>query len=111
MLRIFTLTLITAIMPIVAFAQSAPICAAVQPCDSDYNLFDEYANPEGACFDVYVSRCLQEKVTATSNELKFCQFDKKDLEGQLANADQDALIKSLKSKLKKTRRKLRRARK
>ena len=108
MLKVFTLTIMTAMMPVVAFAQTepnfGPICAAVQPCDTEYNLLDEYADPEGACFDVYVSRCLQEKVTATSNELRLCEFSKKDLESQLV----DEL--DLKFKLKKIRRKFRKLR-
>ena len=107
---IFLLALLTAIMPALVIAEDGVICAAVQPCDTQYNLLDEYADATSACFDVYANRCLQEKITATSTALKFCEFDKQDLEGRLVNSDQDALIKSLKSKLKKTRRKLRRAR-
>lgn len=97
-------------MPLSSYAEDGVFCAAVQPCDSEYNLLDGFADPAGACFDVYVNRCLQEKVTATSKELTSCKFSKKDIEDQLANTNQDLLVKSLKAKLKKARKKLRRSR-
>lgn len=110
LITIFALTLIAAIMPLSAYAEDGVFCAAVQPCDSEYNLLDEYSDTEGACFDVYASRCLQDKITAASTELKSCQSNNKNLESQLANTDPDLLVKNLKAKLKKARKKLRRSR-